>query len=92
MCREGGADKGTRPLLMSFNGGPGSASAWTHPAYTGPKTLGIDEESYPIQSYGDMDKPYSALEVCEHPRITVYFHQKTWRNQCFTRSFGNPAT
>jgi carboxypeptidase C (cathepsin A) len=28
-------DKATRPLIISFNGGPGSASVWMHIAYTG---------------------------------------------------------
>ncbi|MFT4687502.1 MAG: carboxypeptidase C (cathepsin A), partial [Neolewinella sp.] len=31
-----------RPLLISFNGGPGSGSVWMHLAYTGPKVLNID--------------------------------------------------
>ena len=29
------ADKTSRPLCLSFNGGPGSASLWMHIAYTG---------------------------------------------------------
>ena len=33
-----------RPIIMSFNGGPGSASVWMHIAYTGPKVLNIDNE------------------------------------------------
>ncbi len=28
-----------RPLVISFNGGPGSASVWMHLAYTGPKCI-----------------------------------------------------
>ena len=48
-----------RPLIMSFNGGPGSASVWMHIAYTGPKTLKIDDEGYPIQPYGIKDNTYS---------------------------------
>jgi carboxypeptidase C (cathepsin A) len=28
-----------RPLIISFNGGPGSASVWMHLAYTGPRIL-----------------------------------------------------
>ncbi|MEQ9415900.1 MAG: carboxypeptidase, partial [Cyclobacteriaceae bacterium] len=28
-------DRASRPLLISFNGGPGSASVWMHVAYTG---------------------------------------------------------
>jgi len=41
-------DNTTRPLVISFNGGPGSASVWMHIAYTGPKVLNIDDEGYPI--------------------------------------------
>ncbi|MEY3423024.1 MAG: hypothetical protein RIR48_3354 [Bacteroidota bacterium] len=37
-----------RPLLISFNGGPGSASVWMHLAYTGPRVLKIDDEGYPV--------------------------------------------
>ena len=54
-----------RPLIMSFNGGPGSASVWMHVAYTGPKTLKIDEEGYPVQPYGVQDNPYSILDVAD---------------------------
>ncbi|MCZ8216254.1 MAG: carboxypeptidase, partial [Cyclobacteriaceae bacterium] len=42
--RTDATDKGKRPLIMSFNGGPGSASVWMHVAYTGPKMLNIDDE------------------------------------------------
>lgn len=54
-----------RPLIMSFNGGPGSASVWMHVAYTGPKTLKIDQEGYPVQPYGVQDNPYSILDVAD---------------------------
>src|SRR5690606_33999648 len=37
-------DRDSRPLLISFNGGPGSASVWMHLAYTGPRILKIDDE------------------------------------------------
>ncbi|MEP2937316.1 MAG: carboxypeptidase [Gilvibacter sp.] len=56
---------GSRPLVMSFNGGPGSASVWMHVAYTGPMTLKIDEEGYPVQPYGVQDNPYSILDVAD---------------------------
>ena len=36
-------DDSTRPLVISFNGGPGSASVWMHIAYTGPVILNIDD-------------------------------------------------
>ena len=54
-----------RPLIMSFNGGPGSASVWMHIAYTGPRILNIDSEGYPIQPYGVQTNPYSILDVAD---------------------------
>lgn len=54
-----------RPLLYSFNGGPGSASLWMHIAYTGPKVLKIDDEGYPIQPYGIKDNPNSILDIAD---------------------------
>ena len=54
-----------RPIIMSFNGGPGSASVWMHIAYTGPKVLNIDEEGYPIQPYGVKDNPNSIIDVAD---------------------------
>ena len=58
-------DYSKRPIIMSFNGGPGSASVWMHIAYTGPKVLRIDDEGYPIQPYGVKDNPNSILDVAD---------------------------
>ena len=58
-------DYSKRPIIMSFNGGPGSASVWMHIAYTGPKVLRIDDEGYPIQPYGIKDNPNSILDVAD---------------------------
>ena len=58
-------DNSNRPLLISFNGGPGSASVWMHIAYTGPRILKIDDEGYPIQPYGIKDNPFSVLDVAD---------------------------
>lgn len=58
-------DKSRRPFVMSFNGGPGSASVWMHLAYTGPKILSIDNEGYPVQPYGIKDNPHSILDVAD---------------------------
>ena len=58
-------DKKNRPLIFSFNGGPGSASVWMHIAYTGPKILIIDDEGYPLQPYGVKDNPNSILDVAD---------------------------
>lgn len=54
-----------RPLIFSFNGGPGSASAWMHLAYTGPKILNIDTEGYPLQPYGYRSNPNSIIDVAD---------------------------
>ena len=65
-----------RPLIFSFNGGPGSASVWMHLAYTGPKILKIDEEGYPTQPYGYKSNPNSIIDVSDivfiNPVNTAY--------------------
>lgn len=58
-------DKTTRPLVFSFNGGPGSASVWMHIGYTGPRFLKIDDEGYPVQPYGVVENPHSILDVAD---------------------------
>ena len=82
-----------RPLIFSFNGGPGSGSVWMHIAYTGPKILKIDEEGYPIQPYGYKSNPNSILDVADivfvNPVNTAYSRilevngKKADRNQFF---------
>lgn len=58
-------DNTSRPLVMSFNGGPGSASVWMHVAYTGPRILKIDDEGFPVQPYGVKTNPNSILDVAD---------------------------
>jgi len=58
-------DRAKRPLVFSFNGGPGSASVWMHVAYTGPQILKIDDEGYPVQPYGVKQNDYSILDVAD---------------------------
>lgn len=59
------ADRTTRPLVISFNGGPGTASVWMMIGYTGPRILKIDDEGYPTQPYGIKDNPNSILDVAD---------------------------
>jgi carboxypeptidase C (cathepsin A) len=59
------ADRSSRPLVFSFNGGPGSASVWMHIGYTGPRMLRIDDEGHPVQPYGVRDNPHSILDVAD---------------------------
>ena len=58
-------NRANRPLIISFNGGPGSASVWMHIAYTGPRILNIDDEGYPIQPYGFRSNPNSIIDVAD---------------------------
>ena len=58
-------DIAARPLVFSFNGGPGSASVWMMLGYTGPKLLHIDDEGNPLQPYGLKDNSQSILDVAD---------------------------
>ena len=59
------SDVSNRPLVFSFNGGPGSASVWMHIGYTGPRFLNIDDEGYPVQPYGVIENNHSILDVAD---------------------------
>ncbi len=63
--KSGNTDLAKRPLLVSYNGGPGSASAWMHMAYTSPMALNIDPEGYPLQPYGVHENEYSVFDVTD---------------------------
>ena len=58
-------DKTSRPLVISFNGGPGTPSVWMEIGYTGPRILNVDDEGYPVQPYGMHDNPNSILDVAD---------------------------
>ncbi len=58
-------NKDERPLVISFNGGPGTASVWMHLGYTSPKKLKIDDEGYPVQPYGFDDNQQSIIDVAD---------------------------
>ncbi len=59
------SDRSARPLVISFNGGPGTASVWMQIGYTGPRILKVDDEGYPVQPYGMKDNPNSLLDVAD---------------------------
>lgn len=63
--REDVKDKSGRPLVISFNGGPGTPSVWMEIGYTGPRLLNIDDEGYPVQPFGLRDNPHSILDVAD---------------------------
>lgn len=58
-------DRAARPLVISFNGGPGTPSMWMELGYTGPRLLNIDDEGYPLQPYGLKDNSNSILDVAD---------------------------
>ncbi|RYG67101.1 carboxypeptidase [bacterium] len=58
-------DRTSRPLLISFNGGPGSASLWMEIGYTGPRLLKLDSDGYPLQPSGLKENPHSLLDIAD---------------------------
>ena len=58
-------DRASRPLVISFNGGPGTPSVWMEIGYTGPRILNVDDEGYPLQPYGLKDNSQSILDVAD---------------------------
>jgi len=58
-------ERKTRPLVISFNGGPGTGSLWMELGYTGPRKVNVDDEGYPVQPYGVHDNPNSILDVAD---------------------------
>ncbi|HEX9728614.1 MAG TPA: hypothetical protein VGA37_08925 [Gemmatimonadales bacterium] len=75
-------DAARRPLVFSFNGGPGSASLWMHLGYTGPMRLRIDDEGYPVQPFGVEPNPHSMLDAAD-----IVFVNPV--NVAFSRIVGN---
>ncbi len=59
--KEGGANN--RPIIFSFNGGPGSSSYWLHMGIMGPKRIVVNDPYYtPAAPYLLEDNPYSILD------------------------------
>ncbi|HXD79857.1 MAG TPA: hypothetical protein VN616_18705 [Puia sp.] len=58
-------DRASRPLVISFNGGPGTPSVWMEIGYTGPRRLLLDDEGYPVQPYGLRENNSSILDIAD---------------------------
>ncbi|MGE5360385.1 MAG: S10 family peptidase [Bacteroidales bacterium] len=64
--KNGVTDVSKRPLLISFNGGPGTASVWMHLGYTGPRRVKYDDEGFQqLPPAGLEDNPYSILDIAD---------------------------
>ena len=61
-----GAEAGTRPLMFSFNGGPGSSSVWLHLGALGPRRVKMETEGWmPASPYQLVDNDQTWLEFTD---------------------------
>jgi carboxypeptidase C (cathepsin A) len=61
-----GAERGRRPLVFAFNGGPGSSSIWLHMGVLGPKrVVAVDAGVTPPPPYSVVDNAYGVLDVAD---------------------------
>jgi carboxypeptidase C (cathepsin A) len=64
--RDGVADRTTRPLTFSFNGGPGSSSVWLHLGVLGPRrVLMSDLGDLPPPPFRVADNEFSLLDATD---------------------------
>lgn len=63
---DGTADPARRPLMFSFNGGPGSSSVWLHLGALGPKRVRMEDEGWmPPAPYQLVDNEHTWLEFTD---------------------------
>lgn len=75
--KDGETDPSKRPLLFSFNGGPGSSSVWLHMGALGPKLVQMNEDGSTLPPpYKYTDNPYTWLDKADlvfiDPMMTGY--------------------
>ncbi len=64
--KDGVKEKSTRPLMFSFNGGPGSSSVWMHMGFLGPRKVLYNTDGFQLQSpYEVVDNEHSILDVTD---------------------------
>ncbi|MGD1083814.1 MAG: peptidase S10 [Verrucomicrobiota bacterium] len=55
-----------RPVMLCFNGGPGSSSVWLHLGALGPRRVKMnDDGTLPPPPFGLVDNEYSILDLCD---------------------------
>jgi len=63
---DGVADRTKRPVLFSFNGGPGSSSVWMHMGFLGPRKVVYSEEGWALRPpYRIEDNESSILDEAD---------------------------
>jgi carboxypeptidase C (cathepsin A) len=64
--KNGVQDLSARPMVFSFNGGPGTASIWMHLGYTGPRRVTYDDNGFALRPPSALeDNPNSILDVAD---------------------------
>ena len=64
--KEGVSDTQTRPVMFSFNGGPGSSSVWLHLGVLGPRRVKIQDDGAPYPPPFTLeDNAYSLLDATD---------------------------
>jgi carboxypeptidase C (cathepsin A) len=64
--KDGEADPAKRPILFSFNGGPGSSSVWLHMGALGPKIVSMDDLGNSLPPpYKYVDNPNTWLDKAD---------------------------
>jgi carboxypeptidase C (cathepsin A) len=98
---DGVADPAKRPLMFSFNGGPGSASVWLHLGVLGPRRVDMGEEGWmPPAPYRLVDNEHTWLDFTDMVFIdpvgtgfsraaTAELGRKFWGLQGDIRSVGD---
>jgi len=65
-AEDGIENTANRPMVFSFNGGPGTASVWMHLGYTGPRRVVYDDEGFAPRPPGTLeDNPQSILDMAD---------------------------
>ena len=63
---DGVTDRSRRPLMFSFNGGPGSASVWLHLGALGPRRVRMEDEGWlPAPPYQLVDNDQTWFEFTD---------------------------
>ena len=64
--RNGIDDPSNRPIVFSFNGGPGSSSVWLHLGAVGPKRVLMDEDGFAVRPPGRLvPNEHSILDAAD---------------------------
>ena len=64
--KNGVTDVSSRPLIVSFNGGPGTASVWMHLGFTGPRHVTYDDDGFQQKPPAGLeDNPHAILDAAD---------------------------